>query len=303
MHHHFKPSRYFNTFGPHPPALRIQPGDTVSTTSLDSTGHDGSGEQVGTTGNPVTGPFYIEGTEPGDVLIVRLDSITPNRSRSYSGCGLAANVLEPDYFPERQRFYEHAIWIIDTERLSATLEHPKVCLEPFTLELEPMLGSIGVAPPLGQALSTGTSGRHGGNMDYRGIVSGVTLYFPVFAAGGLFGFGDGHAWQADGEVLGRGLEVSMDVTFTVDLIKNGGARWPRGENETEIFTIGNSRLLEQALQHATTEMIHWLQQDFQMDELSAHMIIGHLVRYEVANVFNAAYTMVCKLDKEFLPQR
>jgi len=303
MHHRFEPTHYFNTFGTHPSALCIKPGDTVSTTSLDSTGHDASGEQVGAWGNPVTGPFYIEGAEPGDVLVVHLERITPNRTRSYSGCGLAANVLDPDYSPEKQRFYVEAIWMIDAERKSATLDHPKVWFDPFTLELEPMLGSIGVAPPFGQALSTGTSGRHGGNMDYRGIVSGTTLYFPVFAEGALFGFGDGHAWQADGEVLGRGLEVSMDVTFTVELIKNGGARWPRGENESKIFTIGNSRLLEQALQHATTEMIRWLQRDYHLDELNAHMIIGHLVQYEIANVFNAAYSVVCKLDKKFLPAK
>ncbi len=124
-----------------------------------------------------------------------------------------------------------------------------------------MLGCFGVAPPGGQAISTATSGQHGGNMDYRGFVSGVTVYFPVFVPGALLLVGDGHAIQGDGEISGTGIEISFDVRFTVDLLKGKQIHWPRGENEAYIFTVGNARPLDQALQHATTEMVRWLQDD------------------------------------------
>ena len=130
------------------------------------------------------------------------------------------------------------------------------------------------------------------------------MYFPVFVEGALLHIGDGHAAQGDGEIMGRGIEISMDVKFTVDLIKGGGgARWPRGENDDAIFTIGNARPLHQALQHATTEMLRWLQHDYDLDALTAHMLLGQYVRYEVGNVFNPAYTMVCKLEKQYLPDK
>ncbi|MCV4820492.1 acetamidase/formamidase family protein, partial [Escherichia coli] len=86
---------------------------------------------------------------------------------------------------------------------------------------------FGVAADGGQAISTATSGTHGGNMDYRGFREGVTVYFPVFAEGALFFLGDGHALQGDGEICGTGIEISMDVQFTLDLIKGQKIEWPR----------------------------------------------------------------------------
>jgi len=90
-------------------------------------------------------------------------------------------------------------------------------------------------------------------------VAGVTVYFPVFAAGALFHIGDGHAVQGDGEIVGTGIEISFDVQFTVDLQKGKQIYWPRGENSEYIFTVGNARPLDQCVQHATTEMARWLE--------------------------------------------
>src|ERR1700733_2382827 len=149
-----------------------------------------------------------------------------------------------------------------------------------------MLGCFGVAPANGQAISTATSAEHGGNMDYRGFTAGVTVYFPVFVPGALFHLGDGHATQGDGEITGTGIEISMDVQFTVRLIKGKLIRWPRGENQEEIFTAGNARPLDQALQHATTEMLHWLEEDYQLDVTSASLLLGQCVEYDIANVFD-----------------
>jgi len=137
-------------------------------------------------------------------------------------------------------------------------------------------------------------------MDYRGLTAGVTVYFPVFVTGALIHLGDGHALQGDGEVVGTGIEVSFDVQFTVHLLKGKPIQWPRGENTGYIFTIGNARPLDQAVQHATTEMLRWLQQDFGLDAAAAHILLGQCVEYDVGNIFDPAYTMVCKVPKRLI---
>ena len=137
-------------------------------------------------------------------------------------------------------------------------------------------------------------------MDYRGFVSGVTVYFPVFAEGALLFMGDGHAVQGDGEIVGTGIEVSFDVKFTVKLLKNKKIMWPRAENEDYIMTVGNARPLDEALQHATTEMIRWLREDFKLEGRAAHILLGQCVEYDIGNVFDPAYTVVCKLGKKWI---
>lgn len=298
-HHVFTPEVYYRAIGSHEPVLRIQDGDTVSTSTVDSTGGDASGEQVTLRGNPQTGPFYIENAEPGDILAVTFDKITPNRSKGYTSSVIAPNVVEPAYvrsLPKAGR----AFWEVDVANETVKLVQAEFDFKPLELPMEPMLGCFGVAPDRGQAISTATSGPHGGNMDYRGFGPGVTAYLPVFVEGALFHLGDGHALQGDGEIVGTGVEISMDVTFTVRVIKGKTAHWPRGENDKEIFTVGNARPIDQALQHATTEMLRWLEDDYGFKPLDAHALLGQVVRYDVGNIFNPAYTAVCRVSKEFL---
>src|SRR5438034_9569570 len=140
-------------------------------------------------------------------------------------------------------------------------------------------------------------------MDYRGFSEGVTVYFPVFVPGALLHVGDGHAVQGDGEIVGTGIEISFDVRVTVRVLKGKRSRWPRGENETHIFTVGNARPLDQCVQHATTEMLRWLQDDYGLDAPGAHLLLGQCVRYDLGNIFDPAYTMVCKIAKRLLPAR
>ena len=138
-------------------------------------------------------------------------------------------------------------------------------------------------------------------MDYNGFVAGTTVYFPVFAPGALFHIGDGHAVQGDGEIVGTGVEISFDVQFRVELRKGWRTYWPRGENATHIFTVGNARPLDQCVQHATTEMIRWLQADYGLTGEAAHLLLGQTVQYELGNIFDPAFTMVCKVAKRWLP--
>jgi acetamidase/formamidase len=297
--HTFSPSHYHTAIGAHEPVLRIADGDTVITTTVDAGGRDGNGDPVTPGGNPQTGPFYVEGAEPGDTLIVHLDRLRPNRSHGYTSTVVAPNVVDPWYvrsLPSGGR----ANWKIDLDAWTATLVEPETRLGNLTLPLDPMLGCFGVAPPRGQAISTATSAEHGGNMDYRGFRTGVTVYFPVFVPGALLHVGDGHAVQGDGEIVGTGIEISFDVQFTVRVRKGKRIQWPRGENHREIFTVGNARPLDQCVQHATTEMLRWLEEDYNLDALGANILLGQCVQYDLGNIFDPAYTMVCKVDKRLL---
>ncbi len=298
--HHFEPDHYYRTIGSHEPVLRIAPGDSVVTSTVDAMGRDARDEQATERGNPMTGPFYVEGAEPGDTLVLRLDGITPNRPYGYTGMVVADNVVEPWYVRRLPELPGMAKWQIDNERGTATLVEPETKLGRLELPLAPMLGCFGVAPARGEAISTATSAEHGGNMDYRGFVAGVTVYFPVFVPGALMYVGDGHAVQGDGEIAGTGIEISMDVQFTVDLQKGQQIYWPRGENPDYIFTAGNARPLDQAVQHATTAMLHWLETDYGLDARAAGILLGQCVEYDLGNVFDPAYTMVCKMSKRVL---
>jgi amidase len=302
--HQFEPDHYYNVIGTAAPVLRVKPGDTIHTRCVDAHGLDLNVEQITPEGNPMTGPFYVEGAEVGDTLVVHIDAIVPNRRYGWSGSRLAANVVDPDYVPElpwpekgTRRYCE---WDVDAAAGTATLVKPDTALGWLVLPIRPMLGCFGVAAMDGQAISTATSAEHGGNMDYRGFTAGVTVYFPVFAEGALFYLGDGHAVQGAGEIAGTGIEISTDVTFRVDIKKGWKTSWPRGENEVEIFTAGNARPLDQALQHATTEMARWLQESYGLDPIGAQTLMGMVVDYEVGNVFDPAYTMICKMPKKWL---
>lgn len=307
--HRFQPNRYHTTIGPHEPVLRIADGDSVATTTVDATGRDRNGDSVTAGGNPQTGPFFVEGAEPGDALLVTLDRLAPNRDVGLSGTVIAEGVLDPTFvrrLPDRGLL----LWKIDLRARTARprppmsaeqAEDPPPGLEGLVLPLAPMIGCFGVAPASGQAISTATSGPHGGNMDYRGFVQGTTIWFPVAVPGALFHIGDGHATQGDGEIVGTGIEVSFDVEFTCRLRKNAHINWPRGENLEFIFTVGNARPLDQALQHATTEMVRWLDEDYGLDARASSTLMGQAVRYDLGNVFDPAYTMVCKVPRELLP--
>lgn len=301
MKHSFVPTHYFRTLGSHDPVLRVADGDQIFTTTVDARGFDHERKAVTQRGNPQTGPFYVEGAEPGDSLVVELDSIKPNRSYGFCGSSVAPNVVRPDYVPQLPLDAPLAEWDVDVSRGTAMLQRPESKLGAIALPLDPMIGCFGVAAKGGQAISTATSAEHGGNMDYRGFTAGTTVYFPVFEPGALFFLGDGHAVQGDGEIVGSGIEISMDVEITLRLQKGKTIGWPHGENEQWIFTVGNARPLDEATQIATTEMLIWLQQDFGLDALGANLLLAQCVRYELGNMFDPAYTMVCKVAKSWLP--
>lgn len=295
----FTPTLLHNTIGGHAPVMTVASGDTIVAATADAHGFDHLGQQIATRPNPMTGPFLVTGAEPGDTLLVAIRDIRMTRATGWTFDVLSANVVDPRAV---RRFPDHRIvnWIIDAAAGRARLADPPPALAAWSVPVEPMIGCFGVAPDLGQAISTATSGRYGGNMDYRGFRAGVEAMFPVSVPGALFFLGDVHAQQSDGEIVGTGIETAAEVTFTLRVLKGRKIGWPRGMNEREIFTIGNARPLDQALQHATTEMLDWLMADFGLDEVSASHVMGQWVRYDVANVFNPAYSVACRMPREAL---
>lgn len=299
--HRFEPTKFFTAIGPHEPALHIRPGDTVQTWTVDSGGRDKHLKQLSPGGNPQTGPFFIESAEPGDVLGVRFDTITPNRPQAHTSAYVSYGVVDPGFIPRMPRGRGRIDWHIDVPRGVATPSGPEALKGKLEVPLDPMLGCFGVAPDRGQSISCATSGPHGGNMDYNGFRQGVTVYLPVFVAGALFQLGDGHATQGDGEITGNGTEISMDVTFTAWIHrKQKPISWPRAEDDNWLMAAGNARPLDQALQHATTELLKWLEEDYNLDYSAASVMLGQTIAYDVGNVFDPAYTMVAKIKKSYV---
>ena len=311
--HQLIADHYYRTFSHTNPVLkRIQPGDVVVTKTLDSGGQDARGEHKGEAGNPLTGPFYIEGAQPGDALLVTLRKVRLNRNWGYTAYRLGLFSVTPDSientYPDHykadlvRKGRDNIVpWDIDIERRMVHLREPvsgKVKLE---FPAQPMLGCIGVAAPGDFSPTSGPAGSYGGNLDYNEIAEGATVILPVYHAGALLFMGDGHALMADGEPTGTGIETSMDVEFSVQVKKNAHLSGPRLETADYLISVGAqpefSSSLDRALQMATADMVHWLVSDYQLEPWAAHQLIGAAGKYDVITV---AGSMALKVPKKYL---
>ncbi len=297
--HRFIPTAWHNVLGTLPPALTIESGDIVVTETIDAHGWDKADAKVADGPNPMNGPIAIAGAEPGDSLRVDILDMTPNRATGWTRAALAENVVTPSFVPQLPA-RDRVTWAIDRNAQTVALDGVGP-LGTLVMPLVPMIGCFGVAPAGGQAISTATSGPNGGNMDYRRFGPGTSVRFPVSAPGALFFIGDCHAVQGDGEIVGTGVETSYEVTVRLTIDKRP-INWPRGETERDIFTIGNARPLEDALQFATTEMVLWLAEDYGLDVSAASHLLGQAVRYDIGNVYDPAFTLACRLNKQWLPK-
>lgn len=300
--HDYDPQQFHNFYSPTiAPVLHIFPGDSVRTRTLDSRGQDRDGKPRAPRGNPLTGPFYVEGAMPGDTLVVHLDRIRTNRDTAYQSDLVALSALESGYIQDLAKYESgFTTWRIDAAANKASIVDPTNKLASYTVALSPMLGCIGVAPPHDESLSSGHLGVFGGNMDSPEIREGVTLYLPVFQPGALLYLGDGHAEQGDGELPGQGLETSMDVRFTVDLIPNNSLGQPRVEDKDFVMVIGTGVSLDAAMRNATTGMSRWLAGTYNLSPLEIAAVVGTSLKYEIAEVVDSEYDVVAKLPRDAL---
>jgi len=299
--HDFRPSSYHLQYsGRTAPALRIAPGDRVGTWTLDNEGRDSAGQWRGMPGNTLTGPFHVEGAMPGDTLVVRLERVELNRGTAHMHSGeLDPKAVQGGYRQEAAPGWGRT-WILDRAKGVARLEKPGELLEALELPLRPMIGSIGVAPPLNQAIFAGDVGFHGGNMDYRRHVAGATIYLPVWRAGALLSLGDGHALQGDGEISGQGLETSLDVEFKVELIKGKSLGQVWSEDEDYVMVSGIDNSLDSSLQMATTGMARWLKERYGLNDSEVAALLSAAIEYDIAEIVDPRPHVVARVAKKVL---
>jgi acetamidase/formamidase len=271
----------------------------VKTWSVDAGGVDAKGIERSLGGNPLTGPFSIEGAVPGDTLVVKLTRIRLNRNTAISGDRIAAHALSPGYVPKRKPAArdDETVWLLDRDKGVARLAKPSAALKDYTVPLRPILGCVGVAPPGHMVFRTGYPGSFGGNMDYNRLREGVTLYLPVYQPGALLFVGDGHAAQGDGELTGDALETSMDIEFTVDVIPGKSQGMPRAEDDEYLMAMGIAGSLTEALQIATTQMAQWLEQRHELNSAEVASVLGTAMRYDIAEVVDPYVNLVARVPK------
>jgi len=202
-------------------------------------------------GHILTGPIYVDGAEPGDVLEVRIESITVDLPFACNGFGPRGGFL-PEDFPGVSR---SRVIPLDLQHMVA---HFSDSLG-IAIPLHPFFGSIGVAPSPEQGrINSAPPGTHAGNLDNKALVAGTILYIPVHTRGALLEIGDGHAGQGDGEVDITALETSLRGKFQLIVRKDMHLRWPRAETPTHYMTMGLSEDLNQAAKIATREMLAFI---------------------------------------------
>jgi len=303
---------YFTYCHSHPPAMRINSGDSVITTTRDASNDvfSVSDKTVSakldlTKVNPQTGPFYIEGAEPGDTLEVHIDSIDLNRDWGWGALIPYFGLLAPEYKTAMvtPAVPDHLfIWHLDKNRKVATLDMPNSKVGKVEVPIRPFFGTIGTAPAGKECISSLNPGPHGANMDFNEVVAGVTMQFPVFEPGALFMLGDGHSAQGDGEIDGAAIETPFAVKFTVNLIKGKKINWPRLINDNEIMSIGSTRPLIDALRLACADMVDWLMKDYGFERYEAVELLGQTAHLYIANVVDPQFSVACALNKKYLPK-
>ncbi|BBY89918.1 acetamidase/formamidase family protein [Mycolicibacterium tokaiense] len=298
------------TFGGAAPVMRIKPGTVLTLWTEDAYGgRITSRDDVASVAldtedlNPQTGPFFIEGAEPGDTLAVHLVDLTPARTWGASTLipffgGLtsvpASPTLQPA-LPEQTWIYDY-----DSTRRTVTFSAQRSEFE-VALPANPMLGTVGVAPGRREVRSSLVPDSFGGNMDTPEMTAGATCYLGVNVPGALFSLGDGHYRQGEGESCGTAVEGAMHVTAIVELIKGGAPAWPRLETDTHLMTIGSGRPLEEAWRAGQVEMITWMGELYGLDRLDAYQLLTQISQVPIANVVDTNYSAVTKIDKRLLP--
>ncbi len=298
----FQPTDYSNEFSPHRlPVLTIWPGDTVHTKTIDSGGVDENGITKALYGNPQTGPFFVGTAEPGDTLVIHLKRLRLNRDYADSLDSIVGRAMGTALAAKATNLGKPIRWKLDREHGLASPEKPTEGLRNLSLPVRPMLGGLAVAPGNGSPpISTGDTGRFGGNMDFNEVVEGNTVYLTVQQPGALLYLGDAHALQGDGETSQYALETSMDVEFTVDVIKGKSVNAPRVESPTQIMVLGQAGSLDDALRAATGGMVQWLQQDYGLSLSECAQILGSAIHFSIPNLAGRSVGVAAKLDKTVL---
>ena len=308
----FKPTleELVYTFGGNAPLVRIKPGTAVRLWTQDAfnntikTVGDLSSEKVDMRFvNPQTGPFYIEGAEPGDALAIHIVDMKPARSYGISSTipffgGLTSTdrtATLQDPLPDTTWVYE-----VNTEKQTVGFEARFSDMK-VEFPIECMFGTIGVAPAGGEVRSALVPERFGGNMDSPEVRKGATIYLGVNVEGALFSIGDGHYRQGEGEACGTAVEGAMDAIIIIDLIKGAAPTWPRIENDDYYMSVGSSRPMEDSWRIGQVDLVRWFQELYDLHQLDSYQLLSQITKAPIANVVDANFSVVIKAAKELVP--
>ena len=255
--------------------------------------------------NPQTGPFHVAGAEPGDTLAVHFVSIEPSRDWAASTTVPLFGALTSTHATATlQPPLPEVVWMWQLDRAARTARFTARD-SGFTVDLpmDPMHGTVGVAPANLEVRSALVPDAHGGNLDTPEMRAGTTCFLGVNVPGALFSLGDGHARQGEGETCGVAVECAMDTVVVVDLVKGRTTPWPRLETDTHVMTAGSARPLEDAFRIAQADLVQWVAEDHGLSVMDAYQLVSQAVESPLANVCDVNYTSVAKLRKQWLPER
>jgi amidase len=296
-------------YGAARPVAHLKPGDVLETNTLDAFGNaiqkPGDTLSMVKGDNPLTGPFYIEGAEPGDTLAVKVLDLQVDSNQGVGAIGPGFGALnETNYTPMLHPPLPEKIWFYPIDHASNTAKF-KALDSNFSVKipLHPFFGCIGVAPGGGEARSSLVPAEFGGNMDSPEVSVGNTVYFPVNVSGALLYIGDGHAAMGDGEVAGSAIEVPLRARMQVNVLKGQKINWPRFENDESIMTVGAYRPLDDCLRIAFTELVGWIHQDYGLSELDAYELLSKVARIHLNEMVDPNYVVVASIEKRYLPQK
>ena len=306
------PSEFAWTFGGAKPIRSVAPGAVLELWTEDAFGGKVRGPDDLVSKviefpfvNPQTGPFVVEGAEPGDTLALHFVAIEPSRDWAASSTiPFFGSLTSTHATATLQEGLEERIWMyeVDVKRRTVTF---RTLADDFStdLPLDPMHGTVGVAPASFEARSSLVPDSHGGNMDTPEMRAGTTCYLGVNVEGGLFSIGDGHCRQGEGESCGVAVEAAMDTVLIVDLIKGVATPWPRLETDDHVMSTGSARPLEDAFRISQVDLVQWLESEFGLTPLDGYQLLTQASETPVANVVDPNYTFVSKIRKEYLPER
>ncbi|MDK0523960.1 acetamidase/formamidase family protein [Streptomyces sp. ML-6] len=253
--------------------------------------------------NPQTGPFHVVGAEPGDTVAVHFVSIEPARDWAASTTVPLFGALTSTHTTASlQPPLPEVVWMWQLDRARRTcLFSARDSDIQVELPMDPMHGTVGVAPANLEVRSALVPDAHGGNMDTPEMRAGVTCYLGVNVEGALLSLGDGHARQGEGETCGVAVECAMNTVVLVELLKGVTTPWPRIESDTHLMSTGSARPLEDAFRISQLDLVQWLARDYGLSELDAYQLVSQAGEAPLANVCDTNYTCVAKIRKEWLP--
>jgi acetamidase/formamidase len=299
------------TFGGAAPVARIEPGTVLEVFTEDCFAGRvrGTGDLVSEVCefpflNPQTGPFYVLGAEVGDTVAVHFVAIEPARDWGASTTVPLFGALTSTHATATlQPPLPEVVWIWELDRARGTCAFAARDSDHVVeLPMDPMHGTVGVAPANLEVRSALVPDAHGGNLDTPEMRAGTTCYLGVNVEGALLSLGDGHARQGEGETCGVAVETAMNSVVIVELIKGVPTPWPRLETDEHLMSAGSARPLEDAFRIAQLDLVQWAAGACGLSELDAYQLLSQTVESPLANVCDTNYTSVAKVRKSWLPQ-